>query len=279
MIWLFAFLIGTAHAGYLQIVGESSVRLEKLNQNLRLVGEYQIKNQGDETARNVYPEIQIDQFSWHGEPVMLDAGTTHVWKISQTIASSQLVLPPLGRFALVIFHHYEDLNAYPFEIPSVQLLTVGAPMQSREPSVQLTVLPVNSGIYSAQYSIANSSGDKLHCLPMYVIPREMELRSPELPLDIPGGGELAGSFLFENKSGLIGSNYHAFLVLRWVENNMRQASFVGANFLIEKNQTPAQAWNPEQIFWAWWFWITACGLIGMWAFWIRPLQKLGKSKK
>ncbi len=279
MIWLFAFLLGTAQAGYLQIVGKPSIRLEKLNQNLQLVGEYQIKNQGDETARNVYPEIHVDQFSWHGDPVMLDAGATYVWKISQTIASQQLDLPPLGRFALIIFHHYEDLNAYPFEIPSVHLLSVGASPAVKEPLVQLQVQAVSGVLYSAQYTVTNPTGDKFHFLPMYVIPREMEMRSPEIPLEVPSGGEMVGSFLFENKKGLVGSNYHAFLVLRWIENGQRQATMTGANFRIEKNQTPRHSWNPQQIFWAWWFWITACGLIGMWAFWIRPLRKLRQNVK
>ncbi len=273
MIWLFSLLLSMANAGYLQIVGESDLHLYKHARGLLIAGEYRLQNHGDEIAREVFPEISIDQYRWHGEPHLLQAGETATWKISELIPASQLVLPNTGRFPMVIYHHYQDLNAYPFAVPKVELTTIKEKEMGERPTVKMKIEPLGATEFTAHLQIANPTAEILKMLPIYFLPKEMELISAEVPLEVPAGQEMAVSFQFANRKGLPGSSYQAFAVLQWIEKGQRQATFGADVFRIEKNQKGSRAWGLDAQFVAWLLWSLALGLIGMWAFWIRPLRK------
>jgi len=276
MIWLFAFLMSVGQAGYLQIIGTSKLTLQKTSQGLLLSGEYQIDNKGDESARNVYPEINLDQFKWRGAPTLLQSGASYNWKVFQIISKDQLSLPDEGRFVVSIFNSYEDLNGYPFAIPAIELFSVNEKLEKSLPKLSLQIDTLSSKQYSAQVSVTNPAKEPLKFLPLYILPREMDLKTPEIPLEIPAGGELSTSFLFENRTGLAGSQYHAFLILRWVEHGQRQAAVASTGFKVEKPTLRQGGLVTRQSFWAWWFWGISLGLIWMWVFWVRPLRKFSK---
>ncbi|MGZ5278763.1 MAG: hypothetical protein ACXWC9_02400 [Pseudobdellovibrionaceae bacterium] len=278
MIWLYAFLIGASQAGYLQIIGTSKLNLQKTSQGLLLSGEYQIENKGDEAARNVYPEINLDRFQWRGTPNLLQSGASYSWKVSQIISKDQLSLPDEGRFVVSIFNSYEDLNGYPFAIPAIELFSVNEKLEKSLPQLSLQIDALSSKQYSAQVSVTNPAKESLKLLPLYILPREMDLKTLEIPLEIPAGGELSTSFLFENRTGLVGSQYHAFLILRWIEHGQRQAAVASTGFKVEKPPRRQGGLVTQQSFWAWWLWGLSLGLIWMWVFWVRPLRKFSRGK-
>jgi hypothetical protein len=279
MSWLFALLLTCSQAGFLRIVGEPTLALVPSGDGLKLFGEYEIQNQGDETARDVFPEFNIDQFTWSGEPQAIEAGGKVTWKVSQKILKSALELPLRGKFALAIYHHYADLNGYPFVIPSVQMINVGVVDEVVRPDVEMKIVSKGAGQYSANLKIRNPSAQKIKIWPQYLLPREMELRSPAVPLEVAAQAVLETSFLFQNQRGLPGSSYQAFSVLQWVENGRRQAVQATAYFKIGRQNKPQNGWSAESIFWGVLIWLLGAGLIAMWVFWIRPLRKYSSLEK
>ncbi len=275
MTWIFALLISLGHAGFLRIVGTSQLDLDAKGSGLILQGEYRITNQGDEAARDVFPEFQLDRFHWQGEPKLLQAGETAVWRPYETIQKSQLTLAARGRFALSIFHHYSDMNGYSFAIPAVELLSLSdQAMPADLPSATMKIEAIESGQYSANLKIKNPGSQALKLRPLYLLPKEVELTTAVVPLEIAAGGELESSVLFQNQKGLNGSTYQAYVALQWNEGDERRAVTAVTSFRIDKNLNSKSKWNPDQRFWAWWLWALFVGLICMWIFWIRPLKRM-----
>jgi hypothetical protein len=271
-----AFFLGVAHAGFLQIVGEPHLSLKKHGTDLQIIGDYQIQNKGDEVARAVYPEINLDNFTFSGDPENLEAGEKKTWKISEIISHDKLIYPPQGRFAVVIYNHYQDMNGYPFGVPAIDSISLDELAVSQMPDLKLEIKSLEANQYEGRIHLSNPSASLRKFFPLYVLPREVQLSVPEAPLEVPPQGNLETSFYFLNRKGLTGSTYQAFSVLTWIEQGQRQVLFAHGGFKVEKAQTARQIWSLEKTFWAWSVWFLILGLIGMWAFWIRPLRRFQK---
>jgi hypothetical protein len=273
MIFIFLLTALNAQAGFLRILPEPNLRLEKQAQGLLLSGQFSIENKGTELARDVYPELKLDQFSWVGEKRILQAGEKFTWEISETILRKQLEEPLSGEFVLQIMDHYQDFNGYSFAIPNATILSLDTKTDSESnvPTMELKIESTAVNQFSGQIQIFNPASSPQSYQISYLLPQEVEMVTPQVPVEVPAGGELSTNFQFENRKGLIGSNYQAFVVLQWVSENQRRALIKTAPFRIEKVSTK---WSLEQSFWAWWVWGLAVGLIFMWVFWIRPLRRL-----
>lgn len=276
-LWLFTFLMSWAQAGYLQIVGEPQLKLHAHEQGLLLSGSYQIQNKGDETAREVFPEIGLEEFTWKGESRDLQAGETQTWAVLQVIPAEKLKLPLRGVFAFSMLNHYQDVNTYPFAIPSVELISLDAQKLVQPPQLDLVIEDDQTNLYKARVKIFNPSSQPLLVQPQPLLPREVVLQTTMVPLNVQPRGELETSFRFLNRKGLVDSFYQVHFILTWTEQGQRQAAVASGGFKIHKPKPARQAWGVEKTFWAWLLWIVGVGLIGMWAFWIRPLRRFRKN--
>jgi hypothetical protein len=284
--WWLCLFLSMAQAGYLRMIGQPNLEIQRVNQKTILKGEYRIVNDGDEEALQVYPELQIDQFHWQGEPENLKPQQGASWKISEELKSlcrdrtekCLLALPSEGEFLVKVQKHYQDMNAYHFVVPD--LFTINSsrsPVNSQVINAELKIRPPAQGetIYQAEYTARNNSAQRVKVLLTPLFPQEIQLHNEALVVEIPANGEIQGSFEFENAKGLPNSNYVGMLSAEWAEGTKRQTTFAYASFQIGAAETPVVShWTADQIFWAWWLWSLVLGMIGMWAFWLRPLKKL-----
>lgn len=286
MGWWFCLFLSMAQAGYLRMLGQPQLEIQQENQKLVLKGEYRIVNDGDEEALQVYPELQIDQFHWQGTPENLKPQQGANWQISEEIKplcqnqseKCLLALPSQGEFLVKVQKHYQDLNAYHFVVPDLFTIhSSKSPGISEVIKTELRIKPPAPGeaIYQAEYTVRNHSGQKVKVLLTPLFPQEVQLHNEALMVEIPADGQIEGSFEFENSKGLPNSNYVGMLAAEWAEGNKRQSEFAYSAFQIGAAEKPVVAhWTADQIFWAWWLWSLALGMIAMWAFWIRPLKKI-----
>src|SRR4051794_11475111 len=110
---------GTAHAGYLTIQGKATLdsRLVSGGKKILIFGKYSIDNQGDETAKAVFPSLEIGQWLWTGEPRDIDATKATEWPIEQSFdveklncpagqPCSSVTLPTNGAFPVFVRRYY-----------------------------------------------------------------------------------------------------------------------------------------------------------------------------
>ncbi|MEZ0392159.1 MAG: hypothetical protein ACAH59_08095 [Pseudobdellovibrionaceae bacterium] len=281
---IFLLFLSLAQAGFLKMANTSSLQLSEKKSGLVLAGTYTIFNQGDETARSVFPSFRLDRFQWSGEAQNLGAGEQFTWSLNQIIPLEQLclsvspecpvALPVHGHYLVKIHKHYQDLNGYAFEVPDILELNLNGKSQTPL-NLRLQISTEDQKNFAASYNLKNPFEERISFAIQLHLPKEMRLESSIPPVEVPSEGELQGSFQFENVKGLPGSEYIRVLSAEWAYQGKRSGQWAYNAFKIQR-KSPARHWSLDQTFWAWWSWSLFLGLILMWIFWIRPLRRLPK---
>jgi len=280
--FLICLLISVSQAGFLKMRGEPSVSLSQTGNNLFLKGEYSIYNEGDETAWQVFPVLGMDQFRWLGPAQNISPGQSYTWKVNTPISEAELCnqvsdrclveLPLRGNFSVRVEKHYQDQNGFKFVVPDVFFI----PLQPKTFSTVHLTLEINSeqsGVYEGRYSIENPHAENLRLSVSPLLPEEVRLITPLVPIEIQGGGKVQGSFQFKNERGLPGSQYVAILIADWSQGGERNSQIASSVFYVPKLLDSGK-WSFKFLFWFWFSLTLSLGLIGMWAYWIRPLRKI-----
>jgi hypothetical protein len=277
--WLWPILLSLAQAGFLQMESAPDLKLETRQGKLFLVGRYAIENRGDETALQVFPEVQLDGFSWSGEPRRLEAGARSEWLLNEELrglcakgkTQCPSELPLKGQFLFKIDKHYSDLNSYPFAVPDVLALSNAPTEQVIE--IQMDPPVLSDRVYSISYKLKNLVDQELKVSLEPHVPRELSLLTPALLVEIPSQGEVLSSFQVENVKGLPGSRYFLYLTAVVARNGLRTNAWSTIELEISP-APPAFRWNPDQAFGIGLLGGLILGLFGMWWFWSRPRQRL-----
>src|SRR5262245_7503126 len=132
------FVSPDARAGTIRLVGEPFVEAVPDGEGIHLTGRFEMRNDGDETAREVFPALELGGWVYAGEPADINAGQQHVWQIDGAISAEQLGcradaqarcagldLPRRGAFPMFVRKHYRDLNGKAFSAPAVRTIFVG----------------------------------------------------------------------------------------------------------------------------------------------------------
>lgn len=277
MNFLFCFLL-FAQAGFLQMQSSQNLKFENADSGLILKGQYIIDNQGDETAKNVFPVLQVDNFKWTGEPRDIDPGEKFAWSLSEEIPNSLLKGPSKGLFLISVQKYYQDYNGYQFQIPDLFQIAHNSENAS---SVNLAILvqSESSEKFDVGYEIGNPNAEDLEIHLTSYLPGEVEMTSELKPVQVPAQSQLLGNFEFRNKSALPGSKYVALLGAEWKNSTERFSQFAFASFEIPASVAGGQGQylkETDRQFLSWWMWAMSFGLILMWIFWVRPLSKFQK---
>lgn len=282
----FIFLFfAVAQAEFLKIQGEPSIQLIENDKRLHLSGEYSISNGGDEIAYHVFPVLGVDRYRWTGSAHNIGPGETHSWKIEDDVHSSKLcfergldcqeALPAKGRFLIRVEKHYQDQNGFQFVVPDAFIISHHPKTEPRL-EMKIEVQAEKKDIFTVSYFLENLGSDDFRISLRPLLPQEVKLITAKVPLEIKPSSKLQGHFQFVNKRGLPGSQYIAFLVAEWAQGSERQSLIRYESFKIP-SATSQRASSSRFVFWVWLLLGTFLGLIGMWIFWIRPIQKMTSS--
>lgn len=283
---IFLLLLSISQGGVLRIASEANLQLERKGSEVELVGTYSMHNQGDDFAKDVWPEFQLDQYQWRGGSQSLPAGEKFTWEIRELIPQEQfclqvsdhcpVALPLRGQFLLSVQKHYQDPNGYIFVVPDFEILSMGSGESDPYLKLSLMVQKENAVEFMGHYGIQNQSDPNLQVQIQWLLPKEVESLTQPSPFEVPGKGEVSGSFQFQNRSGLPGSTYVAILTAAWEQDGARLALAEVSKFEIESHKVVQPFFKQDRKILSWILWFTMVGLILMWLFWIRPLRKFSK---
>lgn len=244
-----------ALAGFLRISSESDLRLIEKKGEIFLQGKFTLQNQGDESAKDVFPEFTMDRWALALSKQSLDPMQKWTWDVDEQIprsllcikasADCLLALPDQGDFPLRVDKNYQDQNGYAFSAPDILRLSFDRKASSDKKfeliKLELKVIAESESQYRADYVIRNQVDRPIKLALHHLVPKEVETTTADLPVEIFALGELRGSFIFRNKTGLIGSEYLSFLVAEMTENHRRKFVWSSASFKIQKFIEPARS--------------------------------------
>ncbi len=282
-----------AFAGFLRMASTPNLSLIEKNGQIWIEGDYTIENQGDEAAKDVYPVLHLDEWTWTFDKRSMAPKQIESWKISQKIPDDKLcqklsenclrILPKRGDFFIRVDKNYQDQNAYPFSTPEVLSLALGkkSPLSTATDLlvVSLKIKAIAENEFQGDYHITNKSPDKLKLGLHFLFPKEVRLHTPRLPVEINPTGNLNGTFYFTNISGLKGSDYLAMLVVEAEHQAERRMLWVPSRFKIETfSQVQVKKmftqFSLEKTFFLLMGLLTLAGLLLVIFGWERPLRKL-----
>lgn len=286
-------LATTAQAGFLRMASSSEVSLQRIKGEIWLKGKYSIENQGDETAKDVFPAFHLDGWKKEYEKRTLPAGEKTTWQVNERIPNNQLcksfgeqcvlVLPDQGDFFIRVEKNYQDQNSYPFSAPEILSLSIDKKSSLKSArdliSATIKVKMIGTNEFQGDYTIKNKTS-KPHKLGLHLLfPKEISLQTPRLPLDLNASGELNGTFYFKNTSGLHGSDYLAMMVIETVSDGERIFLWEPTRFKIENFRPPVfQALTSKFSIEQWFFYgmgaLSVVALIAMLLWWELPRRKV-----
>jgi hypothetical protein len=242
---------GQASASNLTIEGYPKFEVKQEGQNWRLIGTYEIVNNGDETAKNVFPNLELGSWHWVGEPKTLAMKEKAVWNLDEILPGEKLAckagdtcagqnLPDHGLFPLLIRRHYEDMNSYQFTAAEVLNIVIGeltgeAMVSSRaKPLVAKLAFHENGNSFGAKLELKNISQVPKKVSVAYFTSREIEVMTQPKIVELSGGAVNISDAELKNFSGLEGSSYAVFAVMQWEEFGVRNSLATSGIVRIEK---------------------------------------------
>lgn len=208
----FLFFATPVGASYLQMAGQ-------LNGD-----QYSLKNNGDESSRQVHPFVQAGGWTHEFDAVDLAAGEEHIWTLPLAEIQKQM---PRGRAPMPIMIRYQDTNGYPFSVPEVRLLeTPGLSIDEQKTladvplRASMTVGPIRHNEFQVRYEMENLTAESLRVTPKIWIPEELRLMTVQIPLEIKPHGKLEGFFQIHNEKALAKSYYNLFATFEFKQKNL-----------------------------------------------------------
>ena len=245
-------LLSTAEpvlADKLMLTGNGTVHAALDGKLVHITIDYKIKNEGNVSARQVFPEFRLGTWTWIGPTTMLKAGTSHDWDLNEAFektflqcregdACAGLILPETGIFPLLITKHYQDLDAYQFSAPSVLTVAVGV---SQETLARLSQIPFQASLsfvgdgrqFTGHLKLTNSSSVERLVAVSYHASREILIESKPQVVILPAAGSNDATFQLQNVSALSGSVYPVFVVFQWDEGGVRDSYSISKHVLLK----------------------------------------------
>ena len=130
-----------ATAGVITIVGQPELHFTAGESALQISGLWKLRNQGNEAAAQLQPELHLGAWSWSGEARTLAPQVETEWPIAASLplgmldcagdtACAGLNLPRSGLFPLFILRRYRDANGYQFSSPDVMIVPLAFQTQT-----------------------------------------------------------------------------------------------------------------------------------------------------
>lgn len=228
-------------AGTIAIQGMPELSFTLSQQTITVEGHIEFTNLGDETAMDVFPELQVGSWKWTGKAHNLDPNETHRWPIFSTAHITDwncredhckaLDLPPFGTYPLIIRRYYQDLNGYPFSILNMNVIKLGiesSDLQSPLNSPITGHLNVQSHgqSFTARLLLENLSEDTIEVVPTLISSKEISVpidQAHHKSLRISPKEKINLTFEGENRQGLLQSSHNVFAIINW------QSSLNGAD--------------------------------------------------
>lgn len=240
-----------SHAGFLRMAGTSDLSLVESGGSLWLKGQYSIENQGDETAKDVYPTFTLDQWKQKFEAKSLGPGEKFTWHLNEKIFKDRFchsvnescvrALPLKGDFFLRVDKNYQDQNSYPFSTPEVLSVSLNkrTALKSARDLMNVTIKlqMIGENDFQGDYSIQNKTTKRLKLGLHFLFPKEVSLNPTKMPVDVAENGDLNGTFYFRNVTGLQGSDYLAMFVVETEADGERLFLWESTRFKIAQFQS------------------------------------------
>ncbi len=290
-------MIGSiSHAGFLRIVSDPNLILMEEGSEIYLQGEFKLENQGNEMAKDVFPSFHIDHFTVSMEKRNLQPNESYTWNLKAKLDRSRLcvekgpgclvALPAEGDFLVHIEKNYQDQNSYPFAVPDILNLSYNKKGSVKTGfeliNIKASISTIGPNEFETLYEIENLTGETLKVGLRYLLPKEVEMTTALVPLELGPRKKISGQIWFKNKTGLVGSDYLSLLVAETVEAGQRKFAWGSQHFKIEKFIPKPSIWSPfvglnsaKMFFWVWGiFSVLALGSVLV--FWLLPIRKIAK---
>jgi|GEM_PF-3386556 len=244
-----------ARASFLQMTSQS------------LGDQYTIKNNGDESSRQVRPFVKAGNWTKEFDAVDLGAGESHTWTLPMEEMQKQV---PRGRSPMPILIRYQDANGYPFSVPELKSLETSGLSPAEQQVLtenplraSLTVEPLRHNEFRVRYALENLTAETLTVTPKIWTPEELRVITVEIPVELKAHGKLEGFFQIHNEKALAGSYYNLFATFEFKQKDL--ANFVqvtgGISVTPESFAPPFQM--SDRDWWSLWAVLFASGLIAL----------------
>lgn len=210
-------------ATYLTIQAKSDVRATIRGEKILIEGSYEIKNDGDEEARDVFPEFQLGSESWQESKVNLPAKSQFRWTIKReqpfsVFNSSKTVRGTVPLFAL---RHYDDVNGYSYTAPDVIPLRFGAVSDEEELKLTVTLSDCSGSFAGAAVLLNESHRPKKVHLQVFTT-KEFTATIDQADAIIESGDSQTIRLQGRDISAIPTSSYAVFVVATWEEGDVLQ---------------------------------------------------------
>jgi len=249
----------SAYAGSISLVSSSEFQTTLNEQSLSLKGTYKLSNDGDETARDVFPTLRLGNWGWSGNPRMLKKSAEEIWHIEADIPlidvtcenRSNCVASPSplrGVFPLLVRHHYSDLNGYKFTAPSLVALQMGtlSPLESvmvHEPELTARFeITGNGQQFYAKLTVQNLSQRQRQVSVSAFSSQELMLLDDPRKLDLASMDSKEVSLKIQNSSATLGSSYPVFALITWNDEGLQNLVTSAAVVKINPQQRSYAIW-------------------------------------
>ncbi len=120
---------GSLNAGFLRIDGQPELEVSLDNDVVKVSGNIELTNFGDEDAIDVFSEIVIGNARHIGKPSRLVAnGGKNTWDIQLTFNLKDVLdLPKFGRWPVLLTRYYSDTNGYQFSAVDISDVLINKP--------------------------------------------------------------------------------------------------------------------------------------------------------
>ena len=163
-------------AGSISIQVDPYLVVNLIGQRINMEGYLDLSNQGDSTALDVVPELEIGAWKWVGEAQDLQPQGSYRWTVKSRAFLSDwncvethcrdALLPSVGKYPLLVRRNYQDLNGYAFSTVTVQELAVGFNGPWPLPLVGQWDVVSHGQYFTATLSLENTLSSDLEAVPM-----------------------------------------------------------------------------------------------------------------
>ena len=164
----FILVSNSTFAGIISIQGSPQLQFKLKGEFVTVSGDIEFVNLGNETALDVFPQLQVGSWEWIGDAYNLGPNEKHRWKIDVETSLSEwhcrekhcknFQLPLIGSYPMEFYRHYNDMNGYPFSSMMIKNIFIGTE------TAQSPKLPLNGQLQitsHGNYFTANLSLESL----------------------------------------------------------------------------------------------------------------------
>jgi len=258
-LFFFSWLIFVNHAdcSFLKIIGQNGLEFTLKDQEVSISGVYIIKNQGDETARNLVLDLKLGNWVLLRKIESLEPEQSKELKINEKFSQnllqcspnlgpadlesciSQSKFPLQGAFPLFILRHYEDLNGFRFSSAEVLRVIIGNLTETESSS--LTVPNIDGKMdcegdgqeFDCEIVLKNTGKTAISSEIIPFTSKELEFSNVLSSVEMLGGKTETVTLKLVNFRGIQGSSYAVHVILTWNDGKLQQMANFGSSILVQ----------------------------------------------